>query len=117
MKIKNRILVLTLIALLGLVLIAAEALMRMKGELLSERRSQIARNLDFVDSQLRYFYSLEMRGVMSRQEAQERAKESIAAQRKGSDYFFIRNLANDYFVYHPDEKRMGRPDQGELTGW
>ncbi len=42
-------------------------------------------------------------------------KEAIAAQRQGNDYFFVRNLNDDYFILHPIRSRLGKPDDGGKT--
>ncbi|SFO05563.1 Cache domain-containing protein [Formivibrio citricus] len=113
MKLKVRIWIIVAAALLGLVVMAGYGLYQLRQSLLNERRAQIAQHLDFADAQLRYFHSLEVTGSLSREEAQSRAKGAIAAQRKGFDYFFIRTLTDDLFVYHPVASRMGKADPGE----
>ena len=100
-------------ALIGLVIMAAGSLFQLRQSMLDERRMQITQLLDFAEAQLSHFHSLELNGKLSRDEAQARAKESIAAQKKGSDYFFIRSLTDDTFVYHPIASRMGKADPGE----
>lgn len=113
MKLKTRMWIIIAISLLGLMVMAAYGLFQLRQSLLIERQSQIIQLLDFADAQLRYFHGLELTGKLSREDAQTRAKESIAAQRKGNDYFFIRTLTDDFFVYHPVASRMGKADPGE----
>ena len=112
MRIRTKIWGVALAALLGLFAIVLAGFYSVRQSLMEERRVQIVQLLNFADAQLKYFHSLEVSGKMSRKEAQERAKESIAAQQYGDDYFFIRTLTDDYFVYHPVVSRMGKPDQG-----
>ncbi|SFO05579.1 Cache domain-containing protein, partial [Formivibrio citricus] len=113
MKVKTRIWIMVAASLLGLLVMAADGLYQLRQSMHEERRAQIAQLLDFANAQLKYFHDLETSGKLSRADAQARAKESIAAQRKGSDYFFIRTLTDDFFVYHPVASRMGKADPGE----
>ena len=113
MKFRTRILLLVAAALLGMGVMAIGGLYQLRQSLLDERRAQISQLLDFADAQLTYFHSLELGGKLSRDEAQARAKESIAAQKKGSDYFFIRSLTDDILIHHPVASRVGKFDPGE----
>ena len=112
MRLKTRVMIIVLASLIGLVTMGAFGLHALRQSLYEERRAQISQLLDFCESLLKFYHAQETSGKMSREEAQERAKEVIGAQRKGSDYFFIRNLKTDYFVLHPIASRMGKPDDG-----
>lgn len=112
MKLKTRIWIIVAAALLGMLVLATVGLVQLRQSMLHERQSQISQLLDFADSQLQYFQGLETSGKMSRAEAQARAIESIAAQKKGTDYFFIRSLTEDLFIYHPNASRVGKKDDG-----
>ncbi len=113
MNVKTRIWIIVAAALMGMAVMAVGGLYQLRQSVQDERRAQIAQLLDFADAQLKYFHTLESNGKLSREEAQARARESIAAQKKGSDYFFIRTLTDDIFVYHPVASRMGKADPGE----
>lgn len=112
MNVKTRIWIIVAAALVSMTVMAVGGLYQLRQSLLSERRAQITQLLDFADAQLKYFHALETNGKMSREEAQARAKESIAAQKMGSNYFFIRSLTDDIFIYHPVASRMGKADPG-----
>ena len=112
MRLKTRVLIIVLSSLIGLIVMGLFGLYAMRQSMMEERRAQIAQLLDFADGQLRYFHELETSGKLSRREAQSRAKEAIGAQRQGDDYFFIRSLTDDTFVWHPISSRMGKPDDG-----
>lgn len=115
MRLKTRVLIIVLASLVGLLIMGVFGLYNMRQSMLEERRAQISLLLDFADSQLKYFQGLEASGKMTREEAQTRAKESIAAQRQGSDnYYFIRTLTNDSYVYHPVASQMAAPNNGGL---
>lgn len=113
MRLKTRVLIIVLASLVGLVAMGLFGLYNMRQSMMQERRAQITQLLDFADSQLQYFYGLETAGKLTREEAQARAKEAIGAQKQGtSNYIFIRNLKDDFFVLHPIADRMGKPDDG-----
>jgi len=113
MRLKTRVLIIVTASLIGLLIMGIIGLYSMRVSMLDERRAQITQLLDFADSQLRYFQSLEASGRLSREEAQTRAKEAIGAQKQGdNNYFFIRNLDNDYFVMHPLSRMLGKPNDG-----
>lgn len=112
MKLKTRIWIIVGASLLGLGVMAASGLYQLRQSMMAERYSQISQLLDFAEAQLKYFHALETSGKLSREEAQQRAKESISAQRRGDDYFFIRHLTQDLMVLHPDASRVGKPDLG-----
>lgn len=112
MRLKTRVLIIIAAALVGLVIMGGVGLYTMRQSMYEERRAQISQLLDFADSELKYFYSLETSGKMSREEAQGRAKEAIGAQKQGNNYYFIRTLNDDNFIYHPIASRIGKPDDG-----
>jgi methyl-accepting chemotaxis protein len=113
MPLKTRVLIIILASLTGLVAMGAFGLYTMRKGMMDERQAQLSQLLDFAQSQLAYFHSLETSGKLSREVAQERAKEAIAAQRQGDNYFFIRTLTDDVFVYHPVASRIGKADPGD----
>ena len=69
-------------ALVGMVVMAIGGLFQLRQSLLDERRAQISQLLDFADGQLRHFHALETGGQLSHADAQARAIESIAAQKR-----------------------------------
>jgi signal transduction histidine kinase len=114
MRLKTRVLIIIAASLAGLLAMGSFGLYSMRQSMMEERRAQITQLLDFADAQLKYYQSLETSGKMTREEAQARAKESIGAQKQGNNYFFIRTLKDDFFVYHPDASRLGKADNGGM---
>ena len=112
MRLKTRVLIIVLSSLIGLMIMGLFGLYTMRQSMMEERKAQITQLLDFADSQLKYYYGLEKSGKLTREEAQARAKEAVGSQRQGDNYFFIRTLTDDYFVWHPIPSRMGKPDDG-----
>jgi Single Cache domain 2 len=116
MRLKTRVLIIVIVSLAGLMIMGVFGLYSVRQSMMQERRAQITQLLDFAESQLRYFYELETSGKLTHEEAQQRAKEAIGAQKQGSNnYFFIRTLKDDYFVLHPIASRMGKPDNGGIA--
>jgi methyl-accepting chemotaxis protein len=56
-----------------------------------------------------------MSGKLSREEAQARAKEAIAAQRHGNDYFVVRSIQDNVLLVHASANRVGKVDAGGKT--
>ena len=112
MRLKTRVLIIVLSSLIGLMVMGLFGLYAMRQSMMEERRTQITQLLDFADGQLRHYHELETSGKLSRKEAQARAIEAIGAQREGDNYFFIRSLKDDTFIWHPIASRMGKPDDG-----
>lgn len=114
MLLKTRVLIITAASLVSLVIMGAFGLYTMRQNMYEERHAQLNQLLDFADSQIRYFYSLETSGKLSRQEAQVRAKEALGSQRQGNNYYFIRALNDDTFIYHPIASRINKADDGGI---
>lgn len=114
MRLKTRVLIIVTASLIGLLAMGAFGLYSLRQAMLQERHAQIAQLLLFTEAQLNYFHAQETGGKMSRDEAQGRAIEAIAAQKQGDNYIFIRSLADDSFVYHPVASRMGKKDPGAI---
>mgnify|MGYP001810039546 CR=1 FL=1 len=114
MLLKTRVLIITAASLASLVIMGAFGLYTMRQSMYEERHAQLNQLLDFADSQIRYFYSLEASGKLSRQEAQERAKEALGSQKQGNNYYFIRSLTDDTFIYHPIASRINKADDGGI---
>ena len=112
MRLKTRVLIIIAASLAGLMIMGFFGLYTMRQSMMEERHAQLVQLLDFADSQIKYFHSQEVSGKMSRDEAQTRAKEAVGAQKQGSNYYFIRSLTEDSFVYHPGPNRVGKTDDG-----
>ncbi len=112
MRLKTRVLIIVLASLFGLVVMGIFGLLTTKQAMMVERQAQITLLLDFADAQLRYYHSQEVAGRYSREEAQARAKEALSAQRKGSDYFIVRSIADNVLLVHATTSRVGKVDPG-----
>ena len=115
MKLRTRILVIVVAALIGLITMATYGLYQLRQSMYQERRSQIAQMLDVANAQFKYFNGLEKAGKMSRDEAMTRARESITAQKTADNYFIVRNLADNMLLVHGSTSRVGKIDPGGKT--
>ncbi|SFO07335.1 Cache domain-containing protein, partial [Formivibrio citricus] len=115
MNLRTRILIIVVAALIGMVVMAAGGLLQLRQSMYEERESQIAQHLIFAKAKMKYFQAQEAAGKMTREEAQKRAVEVIAAQNTKEDYFIIRALADNMLLSHGDVKRIGKPDAGGKT--
>lgn len=115
MHLKTRIQIIILTSLLGLFAVSSFGLYTMQKNLYEERRTQISQSLDFINGLIEHYHMQETSGKMSRADAQARAIEAIGAQRQGlRSYYFIRDLKENHFIYHPISGRLGKPDDGGL---
>lgn len=62
MKLRTRILIIVVAALIGLIAMAAYGLFQLRKSLYNERQSQIVQLLNVADAQLKYFHALEKSG-------------------------------------------------------
>lgn len=114
MRFATRIWIMIVASLLSLLVMGSLGLYSMHQSMLEGRKLQITQLLSFADAQLKYFQAQEKSGMLSREEAQAKAKEAIGAMRDGNDYFFIRSLSDDVMLVHPIASRVGKADNGGI---
>ncbi|SFN67002.1 methyl-accepting chemotaxis protein [Formivibrio citricus] len=112
MRIRTKIWVMALTSLLGLLVLSFSGLYSLRQNILEERKTQIFQFLDFAEALTKHYQSLEVSGKLSRAEAQARAKEALAAQQRGSDYYFVRSLKDDILLVIPIADRVGKVRDG-----
>lgn len=115
MLLKTRVLIIIAASVLGLMVMGALGLYNMRKGMLDERRAQVTQLLDFANSQLKYYHGLEKTGKLTREEAQARAREVLAAQRRGGDYFIVRSIEDNVLQVHASAERVGKVDPGGKT--
>ncbi|MEC5399502.1 methyl-accepting chemotaxis protein [Uliginosibacterium sp. H1] len=111
MKLSTRLGLIILSAALGLLLICGIALQGIRSTMEAEREMQTRTLLNLSLGTLKHYHALETSGKMSREEAQQRAAESLQVFRNGNDYVFARN-DDDVMVAHPTTERIGKKDLG-----
>nr|WP_093380740.1 methyl-accepting chemotaxis protein [Variovorax sp. OV329] len=110
MKLRNRILLLCVAALLGMVVLAAVSLSTLRQSMMKERTAQLSTLVVLAHASLERLHAQEKAGELSREQAQAEAKKLIGSLRKDELYFFVRGYANDVNYVHPNPKRIGIVD-------
>jgi len=111
MKLKQRVWIIILAAILGLVSIAGFGLYSLRHSMMQDREQQIYMLLNLAEGMLSHYQQLEASGKLNHEAAQAQAADAISGLRKGNDYFFVRTLDN-IMVVHPDASRVGKFDRG-----
>ena len=93
MKVQSRILTLVFTVLLSMALIAAISLSVLRSNMMSERKNQLATLVELGKASVAYFQKMEADGTLSKEEAQQRAKQAIAALHKSDRYLWVRAIA------------------------
>lgn len=111
MKLKSRIWIIVLAALVGLVSVSSIALYSLHQQLLQERQGQIRTLLQMATGVAEYYQGQAQNGAMTKDDAQTLAKTALGNLRHGSDYLFVRSTDNVMLV-HPSKDRIGKIDLG-----
>jgi methyl-accepting chemotaxis protein/methyl-accepting chemotaxis protein-3 (ribose and galactose sensor receptor) len=114
MRVKIRLLILTLISFFGAVVLASVALYSLNSALQQEKQKQIITLLDQSRAVLNHYYDLQQKGKLSQDEAQNQAKQALSTMAHGDTYYFVRD-ADNRMIVHPDAKRIGKVDDGGRT--
>jgi len=111
MRIKTRLLILTLTSFLGAVVLASVAMFALNSGLQQEKHKQIIGLLVKSQGVLEYYQKLQQTGQLSQAAAQMQARQTLQAMSKGESYYFVRDVDNRMLV-HGDSKRVGKVDDG-----
>ncbi len=114
MKLRNRILIIVLVALLGIVASSALGLQALRNNMQEERQDHILKVARLATGVMDRYQKLEAAGKMTREEAQAKAKEALSGLRFEDDYLFVRTFDNRMLV-HADASRVGQVDKGSKT--
>ncbi|SFN87229.1 methyl-accepting chemotaxis sensory transducer with Cache sensor [Formivibrio citricus] len=111
MRLKTRISIIILATLLGLLTLSGVALFSLRSTLLNEREAQIRTLLELAVQMTAQYHQQELSGKLTRDEAQNKAKEALNGLRRGDDYIFARTTDNIRLV-HPNKETVGKLDMG-----
>ncbi len=110
MKIRTQLLAMAAVALLGLAAVAGISLHELKSELLADRQAKTRNLVEVAHSILVRNHELEAAGRIGRDEAQQRAKDAVAALRyDGNEYFWINDM-QPRMVMHPFKPELNGND-------
>jgi len=109
---RGRLIVLVGVALAGLVCLAGVQVIHLRGQMLEDRKATLHAAVDMAMSVVKDMQAREQKGELSREEAQQRAKEVLRS---------MRYLGNEYFYVY-DSKGMGvmhatQPDYEGVNHW
>ncbi|NMG65846.1 methyl-accepting chemotaxis protein [Azoarcus indigens] len=109
---RGRLIVLVGVALAGLVCLAGAQVIHLRGQMLEDRKATLHAAVDMAMSVVKDMQAREQKGELSREEAQQRAKEVLRS---------MRYLGNEYFYVY-DSKGMGvmhatQPDYEGVNHW
>jgi methyl-accepting chemotaxis protein len=110
MKVRTRIVVLVISALLGMLIIAAMSLSVLRSNMMSERQSQLATLVELGKATAAHFQKMEQDGSLSRDDAQKLARQAISGFHKDDRYLWVRDNSNEINLVHPDPKRVDKAD-------
>ncbi len=104
----------TLVAIVGTICLTIALLWMEKNALLDERKIGAKQTVEVANGVLNYFYEQEKSGVLTKEQAQEKALSIIAEMRySGQEYFFLTNLKG-YIVMHPIQPSLNGKDMIDL---
>lgn len=117
MKLRQRLLLLCLIAIAGMVIIASMSLFALRQTMVSERYNQISDQVILARAAIEKAYAQEQAGKLSRADAQALAKATIASFHKDDMYYFVRDNSTDILIVHPKADRIGKAQKdAKATG-
>ncbi len=111
MKLRQRLLLLCLIAVTGMVIIASMSLFAVRQAMVSERYKQITDLVILARAAIEKAHSQEQAGKLTREQAQALAKAELAAFHRDDMYFFVRDNSTDLLLVHPKADRIGKPQK------
>jgi methyl-accepting chemotaxis protein len=114
MKLRHRIFFIIAAALSGILLTSAFGLYALRQNLYEGRLEEIHKVALLSRGVLERYQKLEASGKLSKEEAQNQAKEALSGLRHGDDYIFVRTMDNQMLV-HADQSRIGKVDKGSKT--
>jgi methyl-accepting chemotaxis protein/methyl-accepting chemotaxis protein-3 (ribose and galactose sensor receptor) len=113
MKLSTRLVLIVAGTVAGLAILAAYALHSLHSTMLDERKAGIRTTLLLSANVVNNFVAQEKSGKMTRDEAQERAKEALRGLRNGDDYVFVRSGDKLLLsLVHPDPRKEGKESDG-----
>lgn len=117
MRLSTRVLILVFSAIIGLVGLSGFALIEFKQLMMHERQEQLANLVELAHAALGKIHDQEKAGELTRETAQNLARQTIGSFHKDDRYFWARGFADDINQIHPNPKRVGVMDKdGKAKG-
>ena len=115
MKLSTKLLALVAAALLGVALLAATALQTLRSSLIESRREQLVILLTKAEHLVNAYRDAQARGTMSREQAQQAAKDTLAQLNANTKSYYWVTTADGINLVHPNAKFIGTKAQGNRT--
>lgn len=103
-------------SLLGMVVLGSYALISLRTSMVEERKAGVGLLVRLASKQVMHFQALEKAGKLSREEAQNAARDALRNLRDGDDFVFARS--GDRLrttIVHPDPRKEGVESDGGKT--
>lgn len=116
MKLSTKLLALVAVGSFGIVVLAMTALQTLHSSLINSRREEIVNLLAKAEHLVNAYQDLEARGAMSREQAQQAAKDALSqlnANKKS--YYWATTATGGINLVHPNAKFIGTKTQGNRT--
>ncbi|WP_321821563.1 MULTISPECIES: methyl-accepting chemotaxis protein [unclassified Burkholderia] len=115
MKLSTKLLALVVAALLGVVLLAATALQTLRSSLIESRREEIVILLTKAEHLVNYYRDLQIRGALTREQAQQAAKDALSQQNTDTKSYYWLTTADGLILVHPNANFIGTKAKGNRT--
>lgn len=115
MKLSTKLLALVAAALLGVALLAVTAVQTVRGSLIDSRREQIVILLSKAEHLVNHYRDLQSRGAMSREQAQEAAKDAVSQLNANTQSYFWVTTSDGLNLVHPVARFIGTRAKGNKT--
>jgi methyl-accepting chemotaxis protein/methyl-accepting chemotaxis protein-3 (ribose and galactose sensor receptor) len=113
MKLSTRLIFIVAGTVLGLFVLAGFALTSLHSTMLEERKAGIRTTVLLAANQIGYYLAQEKSGKITREEAQNLAKDAVRGLRNGDDYVFVRSGDKLLLsLVHPDPRKEGKESDG-----
>ena len=116
MKFGTRLWIVIITAIIGLFALAGVALVELKQTMMVERQGQLTTLVEHATASLTRIYEREKSGELTREAAQNLARQTMGDLRKDDRYFWARGFRDDVNQIHPDPKRVGVVDKDNSKG-
>ncbi|MGF6647429.1 signal transduction histidine kinase [Paraburkholderia sp. GAS82] len=115
MKLSTKLLVLVIAALLGVAVLAVTAVQILRGSLVDSRREQIVILLTKAEHLVSHYRDLQASGVMTRDQAQQSAKDAIAQLNANTQSYYWVTTSEGVNLVHPVARFIGTKAKGNKT--
>lgn len=113
MKLSTRLILVACFAALGMAVLAGVAVFSLRDTMVDERKAGVDMLVRLAAKQVQRYVEMEKAGKLSRDDAQNAAKEAVRGLHDGDDYVFIRTGDKLLLtLVHPDARKEGKESDG-----